>query len=106
MELVWSNKKLEKIYNDDQYNPKGYHPRVIDGFVDTLSFMEWKATTQDIRALERLHYEKLKPPYQNNEHSVRIGVGGWRIIFIPLEDGQVHILDIQNLENHIYKPKK
>lgn len=106
MDLFWSNKKLEKIYNDDQYNPKGYHPRVIDGFVDTIAFMEERTTTQDIRALQRLHYEKLGPPYKNNEHSVRIWVWGWRIIFIPIEDQQVHILDIQELDNHTYRPKK
>lgn len=86
MKIIWSNKKLERIYTDDAYNPKHYHPRVIEGFVDTVAFMEDQTTTQDMRSLKRLHYEKLQPPYRNNEHSVRIGVGGWRVIFIPTDD--------------------
>lgn len=106
MEIIWSNKKLQKMYQDDSFNSKGYHHRVIDAFVDTVSFMEEKTTTQDIRALQRLHYEKLGPPYKHNEHSVRIGVGGWRIIFIPLEDSVCKIIDILDLENHTYKPRK
>lgn len=74
MQIVWSNRTLEKLYHDEHYCPKGYHPRVIEGFVDTIVFMEGATNTQDIRALKRLHYEKLKLPYRHYEHSVRIGV--------------------------------
>lgn len=106
MQIVRSDKKLQRIYEDDSYTPKGYHPRVIDAFVDTVAFMEEKTTSQEIRAMQRLHYEKLAPPYQNNEHSVRIGVGGRRIIFIPTEEGDLKIIAILDLENHSYKPRK
>ncbi len=106
MQIIWSNKKLQRIYEDDTYNPKGYHPRVIDGFVDTVAFMEDKTTTQEIRALKRLHYEKLEAPYKNNEHSVRIWVAWRRLIFIPTEKWNFKIIDIIDLDNHTYRPKK
>ena len=72
---------------------------VARGFIKRLNQLRQAKSTQDLRNLKSLHFEKLKEKRYDGKHSVRINES-YRIIFqIDKQDG-VEIIGIDEISNH------
>lgn len=107
MKFYISKKELKKLYDinldsDDILSIKGYETRVVKGFLDWISLIKNARDLRDLSEFWFLHYEKLEPPFNDNERSIRIWPKWWRLYFRIEEDWTITIIDVFNYDKHKY----
>lgn len=98
MQVIIHDRFLGEVAN--QTNGKLPFPNeVAIGFRMRLSQIKQAQSTQDLRNLKSLHFEKLKEKRYENKYSIRINKS-YRIIFhIDINKG-VEIIGIEEISNH------
>jgi proteic killer suppression protein len=72
---------------------------VLTGFKKRLGQMKDMQSTQDLRNLKSLHFEKLNEKRYEGKYSIRINKA-YRIIFSINRDGGLEIIEIDEINNH------
>lgn len=102
MQVIFSDKKLKKIYEDESYNPKGYHPELLETMVDAIDALVF---APDLRSLTASHSFQCKPldgVYKKyNIYRIKL-TRGWRLFFRLQEDWSAQIVNILDMNNHDY----
>ncbi len=100
MNVIFKDKALEELYStrktkDRRYSKYCRNSRFIDGYVRVVTALYAAASTQDLKWISYLHYEKLR---YGSLSSIRI-VNGMveRLLFTETEDGvEVELIEINN----------
>lgn len=107
MKFYISKKELRDLYemnleSNKIISMKWYEPRIVKDFLDWVSIIKNARDIRDFLAFWFLHYEKLKPPFKDNERTIRVGAKWWRIYFRLEEDWTITIIDIFDYNKHEY----
>ena len=95
MELIFKEKKLEKLYNTGI--SRDFSQEIIIKFIQKINILKNIYTTNDLIRLRSLNFEKLKN-YKNWDYSIRLNKG-YRIIFNIIWN-EIKIIEVTDLNNH------
>ena len=48
MKIIFSDKHLEKIYYDESYNPKGYHPDILETMIEAIDVLAYSPNLKNV----------------------------------------------------------
>jgi len=95
MELIFKNKKIEKIY--ETWESRVFSNEIVIKFIQKINTLKNIKNINDLRNLRSLNFEKMKN-YKVWDYSIRINKS-YRIIFNIIGD-EIKILEITDLNNH------
>ena len=95
MELIFKNKKIEKIY--ETWDSRDFSNEIVIKFIQKINILKNIKNINDLRNLRSLNFEKMKN-YKVWDYSIRINKS-YRIIFNIIWD-EIKILEITDLNNH------
>lgn len=104
MEIYFAKKLHHKIFYE-HLRPKGYHPLILEDFVDTVEIIRSAMSIQDLRAIGCLHCEQLKPPFQPNDYSIQMSKKWRRVYFREEKNWTITIIQIKDFNKHSYGKK-
>jgi plasmid maintenance system killer protein len=100
MKIIFKDNALLEIFQyrktkDSKYKQFCRKPKLVDGYINAVKIMNTVETTESLKGISFLHYEKLK---HNNKSSIRIVNGAIeRLIFTENEEGiEVELIEIDN----------
>ncbi|MCG8570540.1 MAG: type II toxin-antitoxin system RelE/ParE family toxin [Spirochaetes bacterium] len=100
MDVIFNNKKLEKLYETGKSNKYKLDKRVITSFFEVISILESANDIYDLWNMPSLKFEKLSGT--NNRHSARLN-RQYRLemtIDWTNEKMTVGIIGIEEISNH------
>jgi len=71
VDFEFANQKLERLYTAEA-GSRRYAPEVVDAFFKVMRVIEGAKDEQDLRAIRRLHFEKLKGKRKHQRSPARI----------------------------------
>ena len=107
MKVYISKKELREIYETnlgkvETIVPKWYSVKIVEDFIRWVNRIEVANDMRDLYAFWFLHCEKLRPPFKNNEYTIRTESKWRRIYFRKEENGMITIIDIFDYNKHKY----
>lgn len=103
MKITFRDEALSELYQTMRTKDKKYkvlcrNKKLVDGYIRAVNIMYNVESTDDLKSLSFLHYEKLKYQRGNNISSVRIANGFIeRLIFSETDDGiEIELIEIND----------
>ncbi len=100
MEIIFSDEALSELYitgkkSDRKYKQLCKNKKLINGYIRAVKVMYEVETTDDLKSISFLHYEKLR---NDPRSSIRIANGMIeRLLFIETDDGiEVELIEIDS----------
>lgn len=97
MRIRFKDKKLEKLYTDEE-GVKKYPSQVIDKFFDLMSIIDSAKSERDFYALKSLHFEKLSGK-RSHQRSMRLNKQ-WRLVLEIEKDDEGKLVVIIDIEDY------
>lgn len=103
MKVIFTDKFLEKVYNSEDYNPKGYHPDILEAMVDAIDALSFATDLTSLKASHSFQCKQLDGAYKKyNIYRLKL-TRGWRLFFRLEKDWTIQIINILDMTNHDYK---
>ncbi len=100
MEIIFSNKNIQKLYETGKSNKYMLRENIIKDFYKVIAILEASKDIYDLFKTSSLHFEKLKN--SKNEYSARLNKK-WRLEFCITwidEKNTIGIIYIKEISNH------
>jgi len=97
MKFAFRDARLKEVYYDPGAS-LGHGPGVDKGFRKVMGKVDAAMDERDLRALQGLHYHKLKGD-RSHQHSLNI-TGQWRLIVERVEEGGTTSLLVISVEDY------
>lgn len=102
MQVIFTDKFLEKVYLNEDYNPKGYHPEILEAMVDAVDALFFASDLESLKKSHAFACKKLDGKYQKyNIYRIKL-TRGRRLFFRLEKDGTIQIINILEINNHDY----
>ena len=97
MDFDFANQKLRRLYAE-QKGSRRYPPEVVDAFFEVMQVIDSAKDEQDLRAMQHLHFEKLKGKRKHQRSLVLHGP--FRLVVQLVEDHDGTYLLIEEIVDY------
>ena len=94
MDFEFANQKLERLFTEER-GAKRYPPEVVEAFFKVMRIIDGAKDERDLRAMQRLHFEKLKGKRKHQRSLVLHGA--YRLIVQLVEEDTGVVLLIEEI---------
>ena len=100
MKIKFTDNYLEQLLNNKENTGKQiYSEEVIKSCRKKVFQIKHAKTTQELRKIKSLHFEKLKEKRYQGKYSIRLH-GAYRLLFGITKQGGVEIILIDEISDH------
>ena len=97
MRFTFEKRWLQRLYEEEK-GANGYPLEVIEAFFEVMAVIHSADSEQDLRALQGLHYHKLKGK-RSGQHALNLN-DQWRLVIERKKDGDGRYLSIVDIVDY------
>lgn len=99
MEIRFRDEYLGILAENKSTGKKKYPVEVEQAFKKRIFQIKNFNSSQDLRNIKSLHFEKLKEKRYLGQHSIRL-TKSYRLIFEITKDGSLEVMEVDEINNH------
>ena len=97
MRFQFSKSRIRRLYTEE-FGARKYPAEVVDAFFEVMAVIDVANSEQDLRALNQLHFEKLKGK-RKHQRSLKLH-GGFRLLVQLATDEHGTYVLVEDIENY------